>query len=85
LCGITFSDAGVDVSQSIDGGRIYCRRPKGIDAENSFNILGESLSSPSRGRSNSECLYCTGQVPDKVFDDPDFQNDLDSHSDEEDE
>jgi hypothetical protein len=37
-------------------------------------------------RSNSECLYCTGQAMDKLLDDPDFMKDfqMDQESSDED-
>ena len=67
MVGVTFSDADIDVTTSHDGGRVICRKNKDGEDNTHKNVLDDSIISPIRMRSNSVCIYCTGQHVDKVF------------------
>lgn len=72
--GVSFADPEVNISASVDGGK-FCCTLLNLKGQESLS-LNDSLNSPDRLRSNSECLVCTGQAPDKLLDDQNFLKDF---------
>jgi hypothetical protein len=79
---MSFSDMDVDITTSHDEGNhtIFKKNQLAGSKESCFiDLMGNNSDSRiqmDKFRSNSECLYCTGQAMDKLLDDPDFMKDF---------